>query len=139
MRTGLLYWELGRFLAIWGEKTGFSNCAVQEQSGGLKPTPAFARETVWFPSFTPVTVLSAPPERQGRWVARDGAQKGICTQMQARLFVHGNGGQRRDGINWPRIGTGFAGTAGENVRSMCVFVLEGNATKSSLHLSGCNC
>lgn len=86
-----------------------------------------------------MTVLSADPVRQGEWVAGDGAKKGICTQMQARLFVHGNRGQRMDGISWLRTGTGFAGTAVEAVRSICLYVLEGDATKSSLHLSGYNC
>ena len=61
-----------------------------------------------------MTVLSADPVRQGEWVVRDGAKKGICTQMQAGLFVHGNRGQCMDGNNWLRIGTGFAGTAVED-------------------------
>lgn len=43
------------------------------------------------------------------------------------------------GIDWVRTGTGFAGTAVEAIRSMCLCVLEGNATKSSLHLRGYNC
>lgn len=86
-----------------------------------------------------MTVLSADPIRHGEWVVGDGAKKGICTQMQARLFVHGSRGQCMHGIDWLRTGTGFAGTAVEAIRSMCLYVLEGKATKSSLHLRGYNC
>lgn len=30
--TGLLYWELGCFLALWGEETGFSNACMLSRS-----------------------------------------------------------------------------------------------------------
>lgn len=44
-----------------------------------------------------------------------------------------------DGSNSLRIGTGFAGTAVEDIRSVCLCVLEGDATKLGLRSSGCNC
>lgn len=144
MLTGLLYWELGCFLALWGEETGFSKPCMLPRSNRVvwslqlqlhKPGSLSGSVA----SFTPVAVLSADPVRQGEQVAGDGVKKGICTQMEARLFVHGNRSQRMDGNNWLRIGTGFAGTAVEDIRSVCLHVLKGNITKSSLCLSGYNC
>jgi len=35
------------------------------------------------------------------------------------------------------MGTGFAGSAVRDLRSTCMNALEGNTTKISLHLSGC--
>lgn len=109
--------------------------AVKEQLGGLKPTIVLAKKSRWFCS----EFHSSDSSQCSGWVARDWAQKGICTQLQARLFGHGHRGQHMDGNNWLWVGTGFAGTAVEDVRSVCLCVLESNATKSSLCFSGCTC
>lgn len=36
-------------------------------------------------------------------------------------------------------GTAFAGSAVGDLRSACMYVLEGNTAKTSLHLNGCQC